>query len=71
MHFETISQNSKKILNELRGLIEKGDTAHLKKNDDGWQYRELEFNQTVETLRQRIQEEFRDQGFYMNAPLSH
>lgn len=69
MHIEPISQNSKRILDALRVLIEKGNTIHLKKNDDGWQYGGLEFNETVESLRQGMQNELANQGYHVNAPL--
>jgi hypothetical protein len=69
MRLETISENSKQILDAMRNLIGKGETNHLKENTSGWQYGGEEFNKVVESLRREVQQELGCQGFHVNALL--
>lgn len=62
MRFEPISDNSKQIINYMRTLINKGETEHLKEDENGWLYGGRTFTETVASLQKGMKEELKSQN---------
>lgn len=65
MRLEAISEKSKQIINDMRTLIDKGETEHLKENANGWLYGGRTFTETVTSLEEGMKEELKSQNVHV------
>ena len=69
MRQQPISDKSKEIIDAMRGIIEQGETDHLKKSVTGWQYGGTNFTDLVASLHKEMNQELQRQDMRVSVSL--
>ncbi|KUM59826.1 hypothetical protein ACN42_g7308 [Penicillium freii] len=62
MRLQSIPEKSKQIIDDMRALIEKDETDHLKMDTSGWQYGGKSFTELVVSLQKETKEDLQHQS---------
>lgn len=71
MRVETLSSNSKSIVDSIRDEISQGNTKRESRTASGWRYGGENFVNLVDSLKSEIEKELQQHDLHVNMSLGH